>query len=105
MRDVLKQLYRGEISGASAYIRAGDSEESHVYKELLSKLLEYESALESFCIDKGKAALQAYKAASANVTEYEKEELFIFAFRLGAKMMMKTLSKEDGALTYYTEME
>lgn len=99
MREILKQLYRGELGGAARYDRNGDVKEISAYNRLIDKLLESEANLETLCTQTGKA-LQAYDEACANVDEFEKEELFVFAFRLGAKMVLEILSETDGALTY-----
>lgn len=103
MRDVLKQLYRGELGGAARYDRNGDHKEFSAYNRLLNKLLECEANLETCCTGADKNVLRAYDEACANVMEYEQEELFVFAFRLGAKMMLEVFSEADGALTYQAD--
>lgn len=103
MRNVLKQLYRGELGGAARYDRNGNRKELSAYNKLINKMLECEANLDTCCTETDKDLLRAYDEACTNVMEYEKEELFVFAFRLGAKMMLEVFSDADGALTYQVD--
>ncbi len=99
MRKILEQFYHGELDGATQYIRKAQSDSVSEYKELLRAQSKSTDALFALLSEDAKSAFDTYEQSVAAVLAFEKEESFISAFRLGAKMMLEILSEEDGTFT------
>ncbi|MGN0571672.1 MAG: DUF6809 family protein [Candidatus Fimenecus sp.] len=105
MRKILEQLYRGELDGSVQYVRADTNEAVREYKVLLHRQTICMDTLLNLLSEQEKAVFQNYEQAATEVALFEKEENFISAFRLGAKMMLNILSYTDGALTDFAGIE
>lgn len=103
MREILEQLYRGEINGAEQYF---NEDQTRALREFKRALNIQETCLEKLQADLSPSAqtlLQAYLQAEAEAVLLEKEENFIRTFRLGARMMLEVLSENDTAFTNLPE--
>ena len=103
MRKILEHFYRGELDGVTQYIRKTQNGSVSEYKNLLHAQNESVDALFALLSDEAKAAFHTYEQTVAAVQVFEREESFVNAFRLGAKMMLEILSEEDGAFTATAE--
>ncbi len=103
MREISEQLYRGEINGAEQCFNADQPRALREYKHALEI---QETCLEKLQKDLSSSSqrlLQEYLQAEAGAELFEKEENFIRAFRLGARMMPDVLSANDTAFTNLPE--
>lgn len=103
MRKILEQLYRGEIDGAEQYFSSNDTQVLREYRHALQTQEACLEKLEERLSPSEQTLLQDYLQATVQTELLEKQESFIYAFRLGAQMMLDILSDKDTAFTSIAE--
>ncbi len=103
MREISEQLYRGEINGAEQYFNADQPRALRDSKRALELQETCLGKLQKDLSSSSQRLLQEYLQAEAGAELFKKEENFIRAFRLGARMMPDVLSANDTAFTNLPE--
>ena len=88
---VLEKLWRGGLSPSERYCNK-DSE----YKRLLRSLCEASEKLSSELSPEGKKALEEHEQIQLDLIGISEEDVFINAFRLGARMMLDVVGDYKG---------
>ena len=87
----LDKLWRGGISPSERYCNK-DSE----YKRLLHRLCEESEKVSSELSSEGKKAFEEHKQIQLALIGISEEDIFINAFRLGARMMLDVVGDYKG---------
>lgn len=95
MTSVLKDLYDGKLCPAERTFARGAHVEA--YKKLFFKQTEIGEQLEKQFDTQAQKMFGTYRELQINLNIMEEEELFFYAFRLGARMLLEILSPCDGA--------
>ena len=91
MRSILEELWYGNI-----YPSDGCRKITKETKELMKHIAEYHDHLYTTLNEKQKETMEKFDDYYAELTEINEREIFVYAFRLGAKMMMEVILSKDG---------
>lgn len=95
---ILEELWRGEISPNEKFMG-----ENGTYRKQLKQLSEVRKKLSSALDDDGQAYLKEYEQIQVDLASIENREMFIEAFRLGAKIILDVVSEHQGESIYAVE--
>lgn len=87
--QVLEDLYIGNIHPSERRFKKGSQ-----YSRALNEVVKAGDALNGTLTEKQKEQFEAYMTAQREVNMLTDCETFIYAFRLGAKIMMDVLTEE-----------
>ena len=87
--QVLEDLYMGNIHPSERRFNKGSQ-----YSRALNEVVKAGDALNGTLTEKQKEQFEAYMTAQREVNMLTDCETFIYAFRLGAKIMMDVLAEE-----------
>ena len=87
--QVLEGLYMGNIHPSERRFKKGSQ-----YSRALNEVVKAGDALNGTLTEKQKEQFEAYMTAQREVNMLTDCETFIYAFRLGAKIMMDVLTEE-----------
>ncbi len=87
--QVLEDLYMGNIHPNERRFKKGSQ-----YSRALNEVVKAGDALNGTLTEKQKEQFEAYMTAQREVNMLTDCETFIYAFRLGAKIMMDVLAEE-----------
>ena len=87
--QVLEDLYMGNIHPSERRFKKGSQ-----YSRALNEVVKAGAALHGTLTEKQKEQFEAYMTAQREVNMLTDCETFIYAFRLGAKIMMDVLTEE-----------
>lgn len=93
---VLENLFYGNIIPANRGFAKG--EKGRAYQALLCKQTEIMETLDKHLDEQGKNLLEAYYDIQGQAEGIDQKENFLYAFRLGARLMMELLNSYNGAL-------
>lgn len=94
MSSILKDLYDGNLCPAGRdYTRSKSAKD---YKTLLSSQVELGEQLEDRLDVQARDMFNTYCKMQVELNILEEEDLFLYAFRLGARMLLEILSPRDG---------
>ena len=88
---VLEKLWRDGLSPNEKYTRKGSE-----YHKILLRICEEGDHLSAELTEKGKAHFDAYRDAQIELSVVAEKEVFIEAFRLGARMMLDVVGDYNG---------
>lgn len=86
--QVLEDLYMGNIHPSERRFKKGSQ-----YSRALNEVVKAGDALNGTLTEKQKEQFEAYMTAQREVNMLTDYETFIYAFRLGAKIMMDVLTE------------
>ena len=95
---VLDALWRGDISPNEKYTRKGGE-----YHKLLLQLCEEEDHLMKELTEKGKTHFEAFRNTYIDMTLVSEREVFIEAFRLGARIVLDIVGEHRGTFSSVAE--
>jgi hypothetical protein len=88
---VLEKLWREGLSPNERYTRKGGE-----YHEILLKLCDEEDKVTAELTEIGKPHFEAYRQAQIELSAVAEREVFIEAFRLGARLVLDIVSEYQG---------
>ena len=89
MRSILEELFYGNVC-PNTDCRSQDKET----KELIGYLADHHDALSKKLTDKQKEILEKFDDCYAELTDINEREIFVYAFRLGARIAIEVLSPD-----------
>ena len=95
---VLEQLWREGLSPNEKYTRKGSE-----YHQILLRLCDEEDKLTEELSEKSKKHFEAYRDAQIDLSAVAEREVFIDAFRLGARLVLDIVSEYQGSFQPATE--
>ena len=87
MRSILEELWYGNVCP-----NAGCREVRKEVKELMGYIADHHDALLGMLTDKQKETLEKFDDCHAELTEINEREIFLYAFRLGMRIAIESLS-------------
>ena len=87
MRSILEELWYGNICPNDEYRDA-----TKEAKELLGYVADHHANLQSTLTDKQKEILEKFVDCHAELTDINEREIFVYAFKLGARIAIELLS-------------
>lgn len=97
MISVLEELYCGNIHPADRAL--ANSKKAEDFRELQHTGTQLMEQLEAVLNEQQLMQFHTYCNMQGELTCREQEELFVYAFRLGAKMMIEVLLPRENKLT------
>lgn len=91
MRNILEELWYGNICPDSG--RSGVTKET---KELMEYIANHHNNLQATLTDKQKEMLEKFDDCYAELTDINEREIFVYAFRLGARIAIEVMSLDIG---------
>ena len=95
---VLRDLWRGEISPTDRRVRQG-SEYQQRAAEVRKQMMEFAQVLSP----EDKKRMEAINDERHGLSMMEEEDVFIYGFRLGARMMLDVMGDYEGSFCSPTE--
>lgn len=89
MRSILKELIYGNVC-PNTDCRSKDKE----VKELMGYIADHHSALNETLTDKQKESFEKFEDCYDELTDINEREIFVYAFRLGARIAIEVLLPE-----------
>ncbi len=97
MPSVLEELYYGNIHPADRAL--ANTKKAKDFRQLHHAQVQLEEQLESVLSEQELTQFRTYCNMQGELNCREHEELFLYAFRLGAKMMIEILLPRENKLT------
>lgn len=95
---MLRELWRGEISPTDRRVRQG-SEYQQRAAEVRKQMIEFAAILSP----EDKERMEAINDQKHDLSMIEEEDMFIYGFRLGARMMLDVIGDYEGQFCSPTE--
>ena len=89
MRSILEELFYGNVC-PNTDCRSKDKET----KELIVYIADHHSALNETLTDKQKELFEKFNDCYDELTDINEREIFVYAFRLGMKIAIESLSAD-----------
>lgn len=86
MRSILEELWYGNVCPSEG-CRAAAKET----KELMKYIAQHHDNLHATLTEKQKETLEKFDDCYAELTDVNERDIFVYAFRLGAKMMLEVM--------------
>ena len=90
---VLEELWRGNITPAERFVRSGSE-----YKKIAGKLSDEMDRLIEAISPEARKQLENIGNLRADMAVLSNEDIFIYAFRMGARLMLDVLGEYEGQL-------
>ena len=88
---VLQELWRGNITPSERFVRSGSE-----YKKIAGKLSDEMDRLMEMISPEAKVQKEIVDNLQTDLTMLSNEDIFIYAFRLGARLMLDVLGEYKG---------
>ena len=88
---VLQELWRGNITPSERFVRSGSE-----YKKIAGKLSDEMDRLMEAISPEARTQLENIGNLRADMAVLSNEDIFIYAFRLGARLMLDVLGEYKG---------
>ena len=88
---VLQELWRGNITPSERFVRSGSE-----YKKIAGKLSDEMDRLMEAISPEARKQLENIGNLRADMTVLANEDVFIYAFRMGARLMLDVLGEYKG---------
>ena len=88
---VLQELWRGNITPSERFVRSGSE-----YKKIAEKLSDEMDRLMEAISPEARKQLENIGNLRADMAVLSNEDIFIYAFRLGARLMLDVLGEYKG---------
>ena len=92
MRSILEELWYGNVCPND-----GCRESTTEAKQLMQYIADHHNNLQSTLTDKQKAVLETFDDCCAELTDINEREIFVYTFRLGARIAIEVLSPSFNA--------
>ena len=89
MKSILEELFYGNIC-PNTDCRSNDKE----VKELMGYIADHHDNLNKALSDKQKETLEKFDDCYAELTDINEREIFVYAFKLGARIAIEVLSAD-----------
>ena len=89
MKSVLKELWYGNI-----YPNNESKETTKAVKELMGYISDHHENLQATLTDKQKEIFEKFDDCYSELTEINEREIFVYAFRLGARIAIEVMNFE-----------
>ena len=90
MKSILEEVFYGNVC-PNTDCRSKDKE----VKELMDYIADHHSALNETLTDKQKEIFEKFNDCYDELTDINEREIFVYAFRLGARIAIEVLSDDD----------
>ena len=87
MRSILEELWYGNICPNTEF-----GERTKEAKELMGYIADHHDSLQATLTDKQKEILEKFDDCYAELTDINEREIFVYAFRLGARIAIEVMS-------------
>ena len=87
MKSILEELWNGNICPNTDH-----REVSEQAKELIGYIADHHDNLQATLTEKQKEILEKFDDCYAELTDINEREIFVYAFRLGAKIAIEVMS-------------
>ncbi len=87
MTSILEELWYGNVCP-----NIGFRKSTQEVKELMGYIADHHSNLQATLTDKQKEILEKFDDCYAELTDINERELFVYAFRLGARIAIKVMN-------------
>ena len=87
MKGILEELWYGNVCPSTEY-----REVRKETKELMGYIADHHSNLQATLTEKQKEILERFDDCYAELTDINEQEIFIYAFRLGARIAIEVMS-------------
>ena len=87
----LQELWRGNITPAERFVRSGSE-----YRKIAGKLSDEMDRLMEMISPEAKVQKEIIDNLQADLTLLQNEDVFIYAFRMGARLMLDVLGEYKG---------
>ena len=88
---VLQELWRGNITPSERFVRSGSE-----YKKIAGKLSDEMDRLMEMISPEARMQLENIGNLRADMAVLSNEDIFIYAFRMGARLMLDVLGEYKG---------
>ena len=88
---VLQELWRGNITPSERFVRSGSE-----YKKIAGKLSDEMDRLMEMISPEARKQLENIGNLRADMAVLSNEDIFIYAFRMGARLMLDVLGEYKG---------
>ena len=88
---VLQELWRGNITPSERFVQAGSE-----YKKIAGKLSDEMDRLMEMISPEAKVQKEIVDNLQTDLTMLSNEDIFIYAFRMGARLMLDVLGEYKG---------
>ena len=88
---VLQELWRGNITPSERFVRSGSE-----YKKIAGKLSDEMDRLVEMISPEARKQLENIGNLRADMAVLSNEDIFIYAFRMGARLMLDVLGEYKG---------
>ena len=92
MRSILEELFYGNVC-PNTDCRSMNEQE----KQLMAYITEHHDRLQATLTDKQKEQLEKFVDCYSELTDINEREIFVYAFRLGARIAIEVLCPSSGA--------
>ena len=92
MRSILEELWYGNVCP-----NTGCRESTTEAKQLMGYIADHHDNLLATLTDKQKEILEKFDDCYAELTDINEREIFVYAFRLGARIAIEVLSPDSEA--------
>ena len=89
MKSILEELWYGNVCPNIGYREA-----TKEAKELMGYIADHHDNLQATLTDKQKEILEKFDDCYAELTDINEREIFVYAFRLGARIAIEVLSPD-----------
>ena len=86
MRNILEELWYGNICP-----NTGCRESTPLAKQLMSYIADHHDNLQATLTEEQKEILEKFDDCYAELTDINEREVFVYAFRLGARIMLEVM--------------
>ena len=86
MRSILEEMWYGNMCSNTGC--------REVTKELMGYIADHHDSLQATLTDKQKEILEKFDDCYAELTDINEREIFVYAFRLGARIAIEVMSFE-----------
>ena len=89
MRSILEELFYGNVCPNTDYRSNGKET-----KQLMEYIADHHSALNETLTDKQREVFEKFNDCYNELTDINEREIFVYAFRLGAQLMLAVVSED-----------
>lgn len=91
MRSILEELWYGNVCPNAEYYKA-----TKEVKDLMGYIADHHDNLYKTLTDAQKEMLEKFDDCHAELTDINEREIFVYAFRLGAKIAIEVMNFDTG---------
>lgn len=92
MRSILEKLFYGNVCPSTDCRSMNEQEQ-----QLMGYITEHHDSLQTTLTDKQKEQLEKFVDCYSELTDINEREIFVYAFKLGARIAIEVLCPSSGA--------